>query len=277
IKAGAALVLIVLAGLAFGKFLYAMWGFTKPSFFWYEFYPRPSRVTDQSFFLAYSSRWPAWIVFALAIAGAIHAVWHGKCRVMRCFGGGLLVLIFGQLALVNVLGESWKGPRIAYIDIFAYPFYCVFAAHAVTTALRLLTARFELLRLRPLSGAVVLSCLPWLVLIDYWPPPLERPLVRNLNPFIWPPAPTPVTNFLAQELELRAGTPFRGRVASIAGSDFDPQWVQAPFINQHNYDVMNLFLSGNDHRMYGLWYYNIPTLFESNQFSSPFFHLVNAR
>jgi hypothetical protein len=29
--------------------------------------------------------------------------------------------------------------------------------------------------------------------------------------------------------------------------------------------------------MYGLWYYDIPTLFESNQFSSPFFHLVNAR
>lgn len=29
--------------------------------------------------------------------------------------------------------------------------------------------------------------------------------------------------------------------------------------------------------MYGLWYYNIPTLFEFNQFSSPFFHLVNAR
>ena len=29
--------------------------------------------------------------------------------------------------------------------------------------------------------------------------------------------------------------------------------------------------------MYGLWYYGIPTLFECNQFSSPFFHLVNAR
>jgi hypothetical protein len=53
--------------------------------------------------------------------------------------------------------------------------------------------------------------------------------------------------------------------------------VQAPFITQHNYDGMNLFFSGNDHRMYGLWYYGIPTLLELNQFSSPFFHLVNAR
>ena len=29
--------------------------------------------------------------------------------------------------------------------------------------------------------------------------------------------------------------------------------------------------------MYGLWYFGIPTLLEFNQFSSPFFHLVNAR
>ena len=71
--------------------------------------------------------------------------------------------------------------------------------------------------------------------------------------------------------------PFRGRVASVAGSDFDPPWISAPFIAQHSYDGMSLFFSGNDHRMYGLWYYSIPTLLEANQFSSPFFHLLNAR
>ena len=76
---------------------------------------------------------------------------------------------------------------------------------------------------------------------------------------------------------MRPGSPFRGRVASIAGSDFEPAYISAPFINQHNYDGMGLFYSGNDHRMYGLWYFGIPTLLEANQFSSPFFHLVNAR
>ena len=50
-----------------------------------------------------------------------------------------------------------------------------------------------------------------------------------------------------------------------------------PWIRFHNYDVLNLFLSGNDHRLYGLWYYGIPTLLELNQFSSLFFHPVNAR
>src|SRR5262249_40114979 len=73
------------------------------------------------------------------------------------------------------------------------------------------------------------------------------------------------------------GSVFHGRVANIAGSDFDPQLVSIPFVNQHSYDGMSLFFAGNDHRMYGLWYFDIPTLFESNQFSSPFFHLVNAR
>jgi hypothetical protein len=127
------------------------------------------------------------------------------------------------------------------------------------------------------AGVAVLCLLPWLVLIDYWPPPLERPLVRNPNSYVWPPAETPVSKFLARETALRPGQPFRGRIASIAGSDFEPEWTSGPLIAQHNYDVLNLFLSGNDHRLYGLWYYGIPTLLELNQFSSPFFHLVNAR
>jgi hypothetical protein len=145
----------------------------------------------------------------------------------------------------------------------------VFAAHAVDAAVAS--------RAHSRPGILALCALPWLVLIDYQPPPVERPLVRNHNPFIWPPAQTPVTTFLAGEIGLRPASMFRGRVASVAGSDFDQSLVSAPFINQHNYDVMSLLLTGNDHRMYGMWYYDIPTLFESNQFSSPFFHLVNAR
>ena len=66
-------------------------------------------------------------------------------------------------------------------------------------------------------------------------------------------------------------------MASVAGSDFEPELAFAPLITQRNYDVINLFHSGNDHRLYGLWYFGIPTLIELNQFSSPFFHLVNAR
>jgi hypothetical protein len=277
IKVGAALILIFFLAAIFGRMFYGLWGFTKATFFWYEFWPRPLVLRDLSFFVAWASRWPAWLIYALAVAGALHAAWRGKRRDMRWFGGGLLAFVLVLLAIDSGFGNSWKGPRIAYIDIYAYPFYCVFAAHAAATAFNWLSERFRL-PCFSLVGRTLLCCtLPWLVLIDYRPTPLERPNVRAGNPFIWPPGRTPVVDFLAHHIELRPGAPFHGRVASIAGSNFEPQWARVPFISQHDFDAMNLFYSSNDHRMYGLWYYNIPTLLDPNQFSSPFFHLINAR
>lgn len=275
IKAAAALVLTGLALACFGRLIYGLYGFAKSTFFWYEFVPFRVGLRDQSFLITSAAKWPAWLVYGLAIIGALHGGLWGN-RIMRGFGWSFLVFVLGGFALIWVIGETWKGPRPAYVDIFAYPFYCVFAAHALAVVLGRLRAHLPLGRLQ-MAGALVISSLPWLVLVDAVPAPLERPLVHNLNPFIWPPAETPISKFLAAEIGLQPGSAFRGRVASIAGSDFDPQWVSAPFINQHSFDGMSLFFSGNDHRMYGLWYYDIPTLFEVNQFSSPFFHLVNAR
>ena len=261
----------VFAGLIFG-----LYGFAKPTFFWYEFYPRPGTLRDLSFFTAQHSRWPAWIAYGVSFAGALHAALRGGVA-MRAMARGFLAFVGVEFILTILIDQGWKGPRIGYIDIFLYPFYCVFAAHGVAAALGWVQTHKGVAVGYSRAGMVVLCLLPWLVLIDYWPAPLERPLVRNFNPYVWPPAETPVSQFLAREIALRPGQPFRGRIASIAGSDFEPEWISAPLITQHNYDVVNLFLSGNDHRLYGLWYYGIPTLLELNQFSSPFFHLVNAR
>jgi hypothetical protein len=274
IKLAAATVLAGFALGVFGQLMIGIYGFAKPTFFWYEFFPRPGTMRDQSFFIAEHSRWPAWVMYGVALAGTLHAALRGGTT-MRLMARGFLAFLFAELILVLLVKEGWGGPRIAYIDIFAYPYYCVFAAYAATTAIGWLNQRISMVHRR--VGIAVVCLLPWLVLIDYWPPPLERPLVRNLNPYIWPPAETPISKFLAGEIALQPGSVFRGRAASVAGSDFEPEWVLAPVITQHNYDVMNLFFSGNDHRLYGLWYYGIPTLLELNQFSSPFFHLVNAR
>jgi hypothetical protein len=270
---------IALGGLAvatFGPLIFGLYGFAKPTFFWYEFFARPGSLRDLTFFIADYSRWPGWVVYGLSLAGALHAALRGN-ETMRPMARGLLTFILVNLALILLFNESWKGPRIAYVDIYAYPFYCVFAVHAVAAAVESLDLGNWVSPANSRAAILTVCALPWLVLIDSRPPPLERPLVRNLNPFIWPPAETPVTKFLADEIAVRPGSAFRGRVASVAGSDYDPQWVSGPFISQHYYDVLNLFFTGNDHRMYGLWYYGIPTLFETNQFSSPFFHLVNAR
>ena len=287
IKLAGAAVLTALALAVFGRLVFGIYGFAKPTFFWYEFFPRPGNLRDLTFFIADHSRWPAWLVYGVSLLGAIHAAFLGSAAI-RPIARALLGFVGINLALNLLLVDGWKGPRIAYIDIFAYPLYCLFAAYGVAVALRWpplvdfwrrRMADFDAMPWLQKGAvhALAVSVVPWLVLIDYAPAPLDRPLVRNRNPFIWPPKETPVTKLLAAEVGLRPGSPFRGRVASIAGSDFDPAYVSAPFINQHNYDGMGLFYSGNDHRMYGLWYYGIPTLLECNQFSSPFFHLVNAR
>src|SRR5207237_3250456 len=216
------------------------------------------------------------VAYGVSLAGALHAALTGGAEV-RPMARGFLAFIGAELVLVVLIDQGWKGPRIAYVDIFAYPFYCVFAAHGAAAVIDRVRTRSGLVVGYSRASVAALCLLPWLVLIDYWPPPLERPFVRNLNPYIWPPAETPVSLFLAREIALRPGQPFRGRIASVAGSDFESEWMSAPLITQHNYDVLNLFLSVNDHRLYGLWYYGIPTLIELNQFSSPFFHLVNAR
>jgi hypothetical protein len=280
VKLGCGMVLAGLALIVFGRFLYGLWGFSKATFFWYEFWPRATGLRDQSFLIADDSRWPAWLVYGLSLVGAFHAAFRGT-PLARTIARGFLLLGVGVLILVLATSQGgWKGPRVAYIDIFLFPFYCVFAAHGATaaaTALGLPKLPIANFPRRDTIGSLILCAVPWLVLLDYAPPPLERPFVRNVNPYIWPPAETPVSQFLAREIALQPGQPFRGRIASIAGSDFEPEWISAPLITQHNYDVVNLFLSGNDHRLYGLWYYGIPTLLEGNQFSSPFFHLVNAR
>lgn len=288
IKAAGAAVLVALALAVFGRLVLGIYGFAKPTFFWYEFFPRPGRLRDLTFFIADHSRWPAWVVHGVSLFGALHAALRGE-GALRPIARAFLAFLGVNLVLILMLNQGWKGPRIAYIDIFAYPFYCLFAAHAAALAAswpplgRLWQRALEAgagtlpwLQHRAIP-ALAIAGLPWMVLIDARPAPLDRPLVRNLNPYIWPPAETPVSKFLASEIGLRPGTPFRGRVASIAGSDLAPEYVSAPLINQHNYDVMNLFYSGNDHRLYGMWYFGIPTLLECNQFSSPFFHLVNAR
>ena len=283
IKLVAAFALVALAATAFGPLLYGMWGFTELTFFWYEFYARPVTLRDLSFFIADHSQWPAWLAYGVSLAGAVHAAFRGSARVRPIARGFVAFVAFNLLLVVLTYSGGWKGPRTAYIDIFAYPFYCVFAVHAVIAAWsklgipNLMKTPVAALRRHSFVQIALVCGLPWLVLIDYWPPPLARPLARNQNPFIWPPAETPVTRFLAAEVALLPGWTFRGRVANVAGGDFDPQYVSAPFINQHIYDHVSLFFSGNDHRANGLWYYDIPTLFEANQFTSPFFHLLNAR
>jgi hypothetical protein len=149
----------------------------------------------------------------------------------------------------------------------------LFAALFVWRCLSALSARA---RRGPAAAMIIMLILPWGVLAA-WSPPYDKPLLKNQIPFGWPPARTPVVNFLEDHIGLRPGTPFRGRTVNLAGTGWDPAYLHVPFVNQHDYDAMVLIFVGNDHRQYGLWYYNIPTLGEVSHTSSPFFYLVLSR
>src|SRR5262249_4301969 len=95
----------------------------------------------------------------------------------------------------------------------------------------------------------------------------------------WPPAcggfypikSTAITDVLREEIAIKPGSPFNGLVATIDGFEgrSSVTWQQL-----HAYDRAIWVATGNDHRMSGLWYYSIPTLFQYGSFRSPAYYLV---
>jgi hypothetical protein len=127
-----------------------------------------------------------------------------------------------------------------------------------------------------LAGTAAIVVLPWSALA-FWTPPLGGPW-RYYLAFPWPPQRTPIVDFLERHIALHPGQPFRGRVVNLAGSRFEEaQYPNLPMINQHDYDARTAYRVGSDHREYGFWYYDIPTLEESSETTSPFFHVLMSR
>jgi hypothetical protein len=250
--------------------------YAKTTFFWSEMYPTWSGAF---LLIERPDRRPAGVVFLLAavLGGVLTA--FGRAGPLRRFAIGYLAfvgLLWVCTGILIVTGYEWRGPAVSYLDFMIYPLHALFAAQCLYwTLLRLAS----LARLRAAAPALVMAAaafVPWAALA-VWVPPYEKPLLKNEIPFRWPPLRTPIVEFLQREIALRPGQPFRGRVVNLAGSRFDPQFAHAPYINQHNYDGMVAFFLGNDHREYGFWFYDVPTLEDTNHVTSPFFHALLTR
>src|SRR5262249_23242384 len=121
-------------GTIFGEYWWTVFTYAKTTFFWQEIYPSPLTVRDQSFLIAYPYRLAGGIAWLCAVAGAALAAIYGEGRVRR-FAVGFLVFIGLLSGILVVLGDSWKGPRPAYLDSFVYPLYACFAALLVFAAM----------------------------------------------------------------------------------------------------------------------------------------------
>ena len=276
----AVLGLISLAIVAlFGRFLLGLYLDTKGIVFPNDMWARPLSLSNLSHLLASNARFLGPTIWFSSLGGAVLASVFGTGR-LRIFALCTLAMVLGiavEIGAIKLFVGDWRSFNPAYFDIYWFPFYALFSVCLFATAARLIANRLQQReRLRSSLRTVcllALAMLPWLSLAKarY---PYDDPAVRNEDPWRWPPRPTEVTEFLKAEIGLAPGSPVRGRVANLAGATFDKNLLFAPFSSQHNYDQIVLWTTGNDHRLYGLWYFSIPTLIESNHFSSPFFHLI---
>ncbi len=279
--AGCVLGVAVLAAAGLPQFLYGLYRYTAAAVFRPELFNADRGWYFVSIaFQAQSHGMTGPILFALAVLGGVVFAWTGR-GLPRLFAVVMLsamasILAFGALAEST---DAWQGPSPIYFEILLWPFYAVYAVgllHVLGTRLVLLARRAppsltrgSILAVLRSTTAVCLACagLPWILLgVQHTPAGVAR-----LYPY--PPRLTPIVKTLKDEIALQPGDRFRGRVATLT-----PQSVPRPALPMWFYQssIDNEFLArfGNDHRTVGLWYYNIPTLFEYNQFITPPFYLV---
>jgi hypothetical protein len=269
-KLAAAVLIVAVLGTAFGGYLFALFYYARTTYFWNDIATFPVNWAQQSFLSSESG--PAGpYLWTACLAGAALVAWRERGR-LRVFALAFLSFVALQQAVFLTAqfgGFTWGGPPPAYIDMFCMPLNALFGAYLLVgwwvEEPRNLRWALPALILLPWGSAAALHH-PYSILSFH-----------QQNPFLWPPHETSITRLLRAETGLQEGSPFRGRVANIAGTGLEPQYAWVPLVSQHNYDGAVSFYTGNDHRYYGLWYFGIPTLIEDNQFSSPFFHVVNSR
>lgn len=183
-----------------------------------------------------------------------------------------LILVFGFLSISFV---DWRGPSPLYFEFMLWPFYALFLVKMIGSVLRLaLYAKKKLLINSTEYSTRNIQCLalfiffPWLSLL------IETPH-SDIVTAKYPPESTNITQYLQKEISLLPGNPFRGRVATFTG--ITDILDRKTWIDLNTLDQKLIRSSGNDHRMVGLWYYNIPTLLEYSPLISPAFHSFGKR
>jgi len=266
----AAALIAVITAASFGAYIFALYYYARTTYFWSDIASFSVSWKQQSFVLSESG--PAGpYLWAACLAGAALAAWRERGR-LQLFAIAFLLFVALQQAIYltsAIAGLTWGGPPLAYVDMYCLPLYALFGAYLLIGWWSPLVDHGRW----AMPAMAVLPCVSLLALHH----PFSNVRFHQENPFPWPPHETSITRLLQAEIGLHEGGVFRGRVANLAGTEFEPQYARAPVISQHDYDGAVALYTGNDHRYYGMWYFDIPTLIEGNQFTSPFFHVINSR
>jgi hypothetical protein len=249
----AAAILAIILVPAFACYEVALFAYARTTYFWDDLAAFPVTWREQSFLIS-EGRGFGLVIWAACVGGAALAALRAPPLMRRAAVAFLGFIVLQQLMffLNAAVGFMWRGPSAAYLDMFALPFYALFGGY-------LLFGWWCETPERLTPAIAALSLIPWAMVLLSLHDPFADPNFRAQNPFVWPPHQTAMTKLLQAEIGLHEGEPFRGRVASIAGSEFEPQYANIPLLSQHDYDAAVALYTGNDHRDFGLWYYNIPT------------------
>lgn len=278
--------LAILLGGGFAHFLIGNTFYTSVAFFADELYRHESGLYFASVFFHKSIFSSAGLILVvMSVAGAVAAIRRLR-QPARMFAVFHLVLtaicVVGGYTLLH-LGTSWRGPQMVYFETSIWPMYCLYAiyfvyvavatfVYVVATPLRQfrppLIERLATLISTPILGAVLtgLGGVGAIVV-------LAQAAVHN-SPPVRPTEETSIVRLVREAIALRPGARFRGSVATFAGGDLAKPIT---WFDQFSFGARLEGVTGNDHRLTGLWHYEIPTLGEYSQYITPPMYLAFSR
>jgi len=228
--------------------------------------------------------WFGMVLFVGAILGSA-AGCFSRVAPLRYLARGTLaaatvLIAFGLFAVFGT--PDYSGPAPLYFEFYFWPIYCLMLAYFVVVTLRALGSGLKYLGLtvagpnrmvetlgRFQTFAFVLPCL---ALFGSFGDDGKSTYYR-LSCF--PPAEPELVQTLRDKAALSNGAVFRGSVATFVGYQQNHQsnvWAEVLTT-----DIQCIQKTHNDFRAIGLWYYEIPTLFEYNQFMTPTYYLLMTR
>jgi hypothetical protein len=265
-------VLVIAMALRWPWYLLGLFSDSAPFVFPDDFTVVYSDALSVSVLFQHSFGWAGPLLVVSSLAGAVLTLRRdtGDARAAAWVLIGIVVsLVVLRLILPNV---RWIYPPPAYVEVTIWPFYAAFAAIDLVRMYRMAGARYframrlPSLRVRPewllpLPAAVT----TFAVVL------LHHPMTQA---FPFPPRSAELVDILRHNIALGFEAAFRGRVATIL--PVDPQGSD-PWLQQLSESARFAKETGDDDVSVGLWFFQIPTLFEYNQFTSPGFHALIKR
>jgi hypothetical protein len=232
-----------------------------------------SPVYISIFFQGPAIGWAGPALVVMACLGAVVSLRRGA-KELRSAARVLVAIILVLVAfrLLFLLFPRWIFPPPLYFEMAVWPLYGIFAAVAVHWLFGFLGSL--LARVLPaLRGSLAAG---WAVAA---PAVVVTALLATMHPptamdYPFPPRTTPIVEVLRANIALTAKSSFNGRVAAILPTKPD---AGDPWAQQFATAMEHAKVVGNDEISAGLWFYQIPTLFEYNPFLSPQFHALVKR